>query len=415
MLSGLEQVNLIKNGDFEYNYDVWIVETGAMGYPNPAVGSSNDSSNSVSGLFSASGDTRERPSWSDGGLYDSVAIRQEFLSLKRVSDIDSLIIHQLVELMGEGAFLSTDMSIVGFTYADPERNGFGYGLLNPQGISVDNWLDISRNINDDDTIWRSYHKSIQIDFVEGGLLQPNQEIASFVLVNWGAWFSNTWHGQKLFWDDVRLMGYADYDVGVKEITSPGGHIDFPYVPEARIKNFGRQPTDSFLAIATIKAAHGEGCGDTIYTDTLVLSLPPDTEDTFRFKDFNGISYQHMPPLVSCTLHVRTVMEPDESDADDVLKKDFIYGAIAEPVTHPVTHLQLIVDPLTTSDVQVSFSVPQEHEGTLTLFDASGRRVDSKQVRGYGSAEFNSELTAGVFIVKLDASNLILTRKVVVVR
>ncbi|MBN2378767.1 T9SS type A sorting domain-containing protein [candidate division WOR-3 bacterium] len=87
--------------------------------------------------------------------------------------------------------------------------------------------------------------------------------------------------------------------------------------------------------------------------------------------------------------------------------------------HPgFIHTQLLtleVKPSLTTPLQVSYSLPNGHTGALTLFDLSGRRVDAKQVRGYGSATFSTELPSGVYIVRLEASGTTLARKVVVVR
>ncbi|MBN2379852.1 T9SS type A sorting domain-containing protein [candidate division WOR-3 bacterium] len=77
-------------------------------------------------------------------------------------------------------------------------------------------------------------------------------------------------------------------------------------------------------------------------------------------------------------------------------------------------IELSVQPIL-NRISVSYALPQGHKGTLTLFDLSGRRVDARQVRGYGSASFNTELAAGVYIVRLEASGTTLSRKVVVVR
>ncbi|MBN2379047.1 T9SS type A sorting domain-containing protein, partial [candidate division WOR-3 bacterium] len=104
----------------------------------------------------------------------------------------------------------------------------------------------------------------------------------------------------------------------------------------------------------------------------------------------------------------------ESDADDEQTKELHFEAIAEPVTHPQL-LTLEVKSSLTTPLQVSYSLPKGHTGALTLFDLSGRRVDAKQVRGYGSASFNTEVAAGVYIVRLEAGGTTLSRKVVVVR
>ena len=401
VLFALERVNLIRNGGFENEDDVWVVETGASGFPNPAIGSLRDDSTSGNGILSASGDTRQIPTWSGGGLYDSVAIRQNFLTPKITADLDSLSWHQLIVLLSPVSFLSSDLCLLGFTYSNPESNGFGYGFINPQGTTVVGWIDISEKIGEEHTFWSKYEKSIHRDFIEQGLVNPNQEINSFVLNIWGEWFGNDWHGQKVSLDDVRLMGYADYDVGVKEITS--GDAETPYTPEARIKNFGREPADSFLVIAEISKNE-----ITHQADTLPWSLPADTEDTVSFSDF-------IPPDTGIyTLRIYTVMEPDESDEDNELTKELHFTAIAEPVT-PVKYLDLKVNPISTDKVCASFALPQSRSGTIVLYDISGKRIESKSIRGYGSVTFNGELSAGVYIVRLESGGFKVTRKVLIIK
>ncbi|MBN2380640.1 T9SS type A sorting domain-containing protein, partial [candidate division WOR-3 bacterium] len=143
-------------------------------------------------------------------------------------------------------------------------------------------------------------------------------------------------------------------------------------------------------------------------DSIDWSLPADTEDTIPFSEF-------IPQDTGAyLLRIYTVMEPDESDADDEKTKELHFTAIAEP---PVTHPQLLtldVRPTMTTPLQVSYSLPEDHTGTLTLFDLSGRRVDARKVRGYGSATFNAEIPSGVYIVRMEAGGTTLSRKVVVV-
>jgi hypothetical protein len=196
ILFALERVNLIRNGGFEREDSIWIVESGSWGEPNPAVGTTKDTLESITGLFSASADTREIPTWKESFVGDSVAIRQSFLTSKRLSDLDSFFWCHLIVPRSPGALSTTDMCIVGFTYADPERNGFGYGFINPAGSNVDNWGDIPEKISEDDMVWRSFEKSLQKDFV----VPPDRELASFVLIGWGVWFGLIqWRGQKIYY------------------------------------------------------------------------------------------------------------------------------------------------------------------------------------------------------------------------
>jgi hypothetical protein len=136
-------------------------------------------------------------------------------------------------------------------------------------------------------------------------------IDSIIFIGWGANYP-PWRGLKASFDDIRLTSYADYDVGVKEILDFTGK---PYVPRARIKNFGRKASNDFYVIAEISNNLG-----IVYSDTLPWSLPADTEDTVSFNEFK-------PEFAGeYTLNVRTRMiSPDaidESDEDDELSRLF---------------------------------------------------------------------------------------------
>jgi len=397
-LCALERVNLIKNASFEREDSIWIVESGALLEPNPAVGTTKDSLKSTTGLFSASADTREAPSWHVFLGEDSVAIRQEFHTLKKLADLDSLCWYQ--SILPRTNCYTSNYCLVGFTYADPERNGFGYGFINPEYSGVDNWIDIPEKISED-TTWQYFEKSLQKDFMG---IDPQRKLASFVLDGWGVWFDdNVWRGQKVYWDDVRLMGYADYDVGVKEILSGDSLREgTAYKPEARIKNFGRENAPEFHVIAEVWEEETR-----IYYDSLPWSLAGDTEDIASFADFTP---DHPASYI---LAIRTVMEPDESDEDDQLSKPLIYTGIEEPVTHPdaiTLQVRSFTDPLC-----VSYSIPQGQQGTLTLYDAAGRRIERMNVRGSGSTEFTSALSSGVYFVRLETGQTTITKKAVVLR
>ncbi|MBN2379854.1 T9SS type A sorting domain-containing protein [candidate division WOR-3 bacterium] len=260
---------------------------------------------------------------------------------------------------------------------------------------------------EDDTLWHLLERDVYNDINEYEKYPIPMDATLDSIILWGVSKSSPlgyWRGQKIYFDDVRLMGYADYDVGVKEITSVTETI--PCTPSALIKNFGREPAE-FSVVAEILQ------GETIlYADTLPWFLPSDTEDTVSFSTFTP------PDTGAYLLRIYTVMDAppaiDESDADDEKTMELHFEAITEP---PVTHPELLtfeVKPSMSAPLQVSYSLPKGYTVALTLFDLSGRREDAKQVRGYGSATFSPEVAAGVYIVRLEASGTTLSRKVVVV-
>ncbi|MBN2379409.1 T9SS type A sorting domain-containing protein [candidate division WOR-3 bacterium] len=405
LMFALETVNLVKDHGFEKDSEVWNTYIITTRPDSKATVDKHDSVKASNGKFSGSGDTRTGPENPYEGERERPHITQGFCVPKTVSDIDSLTINysvypRLNDFQRTAA--ATILLLVDGNSTDYWE--LGYSLTQP-GVNLmeaDHLKYLKQTSFAEDTLWHTLKEDVGND-IDGLLIPdiPTDATLDSIILRIHGIFSMSWYGQKVFFDDVCLMGYADYDVGVKEITSVTETI--PYTPTALIKNFGREPAD-FQVFAEILQGETQ-----VYHDSIDWSLSSDTEDNVSFSEF-------IPPDTGAyLLRIYTVMDPDESDADDELTKELHFTAIAEP---PVTHPQLLtldVKPTTTTPLHVSYSLPNGHTGTLTLFDLSGRRVDAqRQVRGYGAASFNSDLTAGVYIVSLEASGTTLTRKVVVV-
>jgi len=411
MLFALERVNLIKDHSFEKDSEVWHTRVVCWTYPDcDAIVSRHDLENSYTGGFSGSGDTRIKPNIISTASNQQTLISQGFCEPKKVSDIDSLIVHYCVYPRRINFF--EDFCLCQFTllidaHKPTEYWEVSYALKNNE-FTLDSknyefrFITLEQMSFPSDTSWYVLAKDIGSSLVSDPDIQLNSSVDSLIF-DVGGFMFNSWLGQKVFFDDVRLMGYADYDVGVKEIISPDGGS--PYIPEAHIKNFGREPVDNFLVIATIAPVEGE----VFYADTLIWSLPADTEDTISFSCFipDDLGYYN--------LHIYTVMEPDECDEDDEMSKVLTFYSVTEPPPSHPNSLDLRINPICSSDIRVTYSLPQGHSGTLTLYDASGRHVDTNQVKGHGTTELDLDLAPGVYFVKLDASGVSLKRKVVVVR
>ncbi|MBD3286079.1 T9SS type A sorting domain-containing protein [candidate division WOR-3 bacterium] len=407
LLIGLERVNLIKDHSFEKDSEVWHTRLGGTGFPNfVAIVKRHDSANAYSRSFSGSGDNRPKPSNTWSKYNENTYLTQGFIGSKVLTDIDSLSLafsiisrnNRFEELFCAGIYLHLNAhkenywKVGFFLKAEDLPSGVSPPLVHLKGISFS-----------EDTMWHLLEKSIfnDIDEYELESIPQDATLDSVILQGISNHWVDGWRGQKVFWDDVRLMGYADYDVGVKEILE-GIEDTSGYTPFAHINNFGREPAD-FAVVAEILQGETQ-----VYKDSFDWSLPSDTEDTVSFSTFTP------PDTGIYTLRIYTVMEPDESDADDEKTKELHFTAISEPVT-PIILLDLKVNPICTRGVlKVSFETPKGQVVNLTLFDCSGRRVGAKQVRGYGLAEFGSELSAGVYLVRLQSGSLEVKRKVVVV-
>lgn len=81
---------------------------------------------------------------------------------------------------------------------------------------------------------------------------------------------------------------------------------------------------------------------------------------------------------------------------------------------PVTHHLEVSSPIN-SEIIFCYSLSRGETGTLKLFDATGRMVESLSVRGKGEVKVEA-LSPGVYFARLEvAGGADVTRKVVVVR
>ncbi len=411
VLFALEPVNLIKDAGFEKDSEVWIErsEIDGPGGFDSTVYNRHDPDSAYIGNYCASIDGRKKPL---ENLPQGYGIEGYFYQVipypKQLKDLDSLGLFHMALFYREGIKSSTWDYTIGLYFTRPSDGAFievKYSWIAP-GLTPAPDRPTYKHFPDTigtEGVWYSLKRDLKADLIGVKGLSEDIELDTFLLSEASYEYYGAWRSQKAFFDGVRLTGYADYDVGVKEILSGDslreGH---PYTPEARIKNFGREPADSFLVIAEIWDTSGLA-----YYDSLPWSLDSDTEDIASFADFTP---DHNAPYI---LTIRTVMEPDESDEDDELSKPLIYTGIKEPVTHPdaVTfEVRSFTDPL-----RVAYSIPAGQPGTLTLYDPAGRRVERVNVRGSGKVDFTSALPSGVYFVRLESADLTITRKAVVLK
>ena len=405
-LFALEPVNLIKDAGFEKDSDVWVLYSKADGGQDSTVINRHDPDSAWDGGYSGSVDTRTRPAQGLPNYYLAVGYMcQTFSFTKKLQDLDSLVFAFMAVFPGENDKLTALAYGVKhhFSNSSNETIDAWYSWFAPgltPGTDTPNWKIFPYSLADEG-IWEIFAHDIYQDFVEIKGLSPDIELDSIRFYGGGENDNGLWRGQKVFFDGIRLTGYADYDVGVKEILSGDSlRQGTPYVPEALIKNFGREPADSFLVIAEIWDTFGLA-----YVDTLPWSLAGDTEDTVTFKEFDSFTRNYI-------LTIRTVAEPDECDEDDELSKFLTYVGITE-APHPDA-ITLEVRSLT-APLCVAYSLPYAETGTLTLYDATGRRIERVNVRGSGKADFTSALPSGVYIVRLETGQSSIARKAVVLR
>ncbi len=72
---------------------------------------------------------------------------------------------------------------------------------------------------------------------------------------------------------------------------------------------------------------------------------------------------------------------------------------------------LVVQTITTTP-RISYALPNGQSGSISIYDAVGRRLESRKVQGSGEVKF-LPLTSGIYFVKLNTSQSTLIRKAVV--
>jgi hypothetical protein len=404
MLFGLETVNLIKDAGFEKNSSDWFKRFDPDGEYDSTIISHHDPSNPYIGTYCATIDTRflqDPPAGFTGELFQVLTFPRELF------DLDSVIFPHMIFYRDEGSKISTWGYGLRITFSNPlngDRINVHYLWLAPDLDPMDD-TPTRKVFPDsllDEGVWESLERGIQEDLIDIKGLPGEIEVDSFVIYGYGLLYS-TWRSQKAFFDGIRLMGYADYDVGVKEILSGDSlEVGTPYQPVARIKNFGRENADTFLVMAEI----WDG-SSLIYVDTLPWSLDSDTEDTVTFADFDP------PSTGPYTLTVHTHMEPDECDEDDEMSKEIGHTSVSE---NPLPEgLSLEVMGTSRGALKVSFETPNGQVGNLSVYDATGRRIERMAVTRSGSVELGSALASGVYVVRLECDSAKITSKVIVLR
>ena len=401
MLLALEKVNLVKDAGFEKDSDVWHTYTKTYGITSVAVANRHDPDKAFTGDFSGSGDTRTVPEQPGVPYVEDAFLTQGFYPGKTLEDLDTLCFQFSVEpFEHDTSKTCIAMALLYVNAGNPNYWEVGYLFRLPR-IPIGNvpHLAFLEIINfPTDTLWHSFKRNIKEEIIDKAPYIPlDASLDSVVLWVEGHRVDIPWQGEKVYWDDISLNGYADYDVGIKGILS-GDSVwkATGYTPTARIKNFGRKAADTFLVIAEIRKAE-----TIVYADTLPYSLPADTEDTLSFKEFTP------PDASNYTLIVRTIMDPDESDEDDEMSKTLYGSGIAETPSA----IQLEITALSS----IRYSIPSGEQGTISLYDPSGRRIESLCVQGEGQVAMKAGLSSGVYFVKLESGKTSVTKKAVVLR
>lgn len=190
-----------------------------------------------------------------------------------------------------------------------------------------------------------------------------------------------------------------YDYAAQSIDSDA-NADKKYTPVATFANEGTLDDQSGYVYAEILDGETEA-----YKDSLEASIPSESSEQFTFSEWT------VPHDGSYTLKVYPWLELDEYADDDTLMLELTGVGITEPDPHPSDPF-LEVTAITGGVLKVYFETPERQIGNLTLYDATGRRIEQLTVTGAESITIPA-LASGVYFVRLDAGFRVCTEKVVV--
>lgn len=396
----LETVNLVKDYDFENTVDDWLVEYGAS---NPdyseAEAELQNTSIVYEGNYSAMSNTINRPQDVPPDTRDTAEFYQELLVTKELQDFDSIHFAYYDSCIADSihhAFFSVDLRgpygpeqelIIRyhFYYDDP--------FATPADLNFRKVLPFKVSLNE----WREFLSCIYEDFIVEKGVPSTWQITKISLHNYGMEIgapdpNSGWWGQKVFWDDIRLTGWADYNIALTRLTGTLGQ------PAAMVWNNGREDQTDVMIVATIE-------GGEPYADTVILtSLASDDSTEVTFAEFGPIS-----PSDSHYLTIMTggaVGMLDECDEDDMLYKEYL-GIAESNLDEFALEVQSI-----TNLLHVFYTLPPGQPGVISVFDPSGRLVERAEVKGPGFLTIGY-LPSGMYFVRLETNQDSLSQKAVV--
>jgi hypothetical protein len=106
------------------------------------------------------------------------------------------------------------------------------------------------------------------------------------------------------------------------------------------------------------------------------------------------------------------MTPDESDEDDAMSKT-LYGSGIEEQPPQVLDLDVLSSLAGEGVLRVRYSLPIGEQGTISLYNPTGRKAESLRVQGSGSIGLKSNLSSGIYFIRLEAKNTTITKKAVI--
>lgn len=392
----LKPVNLLKNSGFE-KFGYWQEKHNrSSGVENKAVICKQDSSQVYEGNYSASIDTRkEPPSASHNTGYWS-GLEQKLILPKNISDLDSLSWYHYVVYKDEDFEKSIAFQVV--LFGPKENNNYADSIFYVFARSPP-WISAPDNEHKkiftlempDDSIWFNESRNLKKDLIENKHMNPETKIEYVRIENVGIMYYYEWLAQKVFYDNVKLKGFADYNASlVRVISSDKVEPEVPYIPEVMVWNNGKKDQEIKVK-AEIK-----NDSEIVYEDSAILNFLSDESTSIKFKPFNP-EKQGIYDLTFKTGNLVNML--DECSEDDSLSKKISYVGISDKELNK----KFLVSP---NPFYSSTKISYEGNKIISIYDIAGRVIFSASLKNgsylwHGKDKYGKKISPGIYFIKCE--------------
>ena len=327
-LYGLEPVNIIENSSFEVEQEPWYFYSQKKFVPEDYDGEHNKTDdNSYEGEYSGSLDVREVPEVNGNSdtwisLYYVMPLKKAY----RFGDMDRMEFAMYVEYRnGDYEMTSFFEEQLLYYYGDIVKEKgkpeFLYEIYHcKKGLFlVPDYGAVEEIPSEGEWVW--YERDLKKDMEEQGISADT--LINYVrLRDFGIFYYDAtmatyyWHGQKVYWDALRLYAWADKDIGIVRyrgdtLSYGQGEIE----PSVVIWCNGRERLEDIPVILNVKGPDGEE----IYEDTVMVErLNSDDSVKVNFNEFMPYMDGYYD-LYFMTGNYAGIIIEDESYEDDTLR------------------------------------------------------------------------------------------------
>ncbi len=268
----------------------------------------------------------------------------------------------------------------------------------------------------EENIWKQYEVDIHKELLEEMGVDTVWIGGVMVESSWfGSLLDNRNRGQKVWWDDIRLVGWADYNRALTRIVSGVPEKNKPYTGEVMLWNNGRERLDvSNVEMVVIK----DGV-DTVYQERVtkwniesddsvkVSFFPewvPEEDGNYRIEFYTGYLWGK---------YFGDELVIDECDDDDYLFMEFTLG-VKENGDRGKG-----IKWLKQSSKYMEFGMGITGYADIGLYDVQGRKIDdiySGYLNGKNKITYDwRNLSKGVYFIRVEMGDKVITEKVLKVR